>query len=158
VRLAQHNFDSLMLATPSTPRRVLFLCSHNSARSQLAAALWKSHTGVSATSAGTHPAARVHRGAISAAKRAGLDITKAAPKILGPIPRATQVITVCDRVHEELKPEDSWWHWSIADPVDEGTPAAFDAVVAELGKRIAAITLPTLHQELKANRHEKGNP
>lgn len=140
VRLAQHNFDSLMIATPTTPRRVLFVCSHNSARSQLAAALWTRHTGTPATSAGTHPASRVHRGAVSAAKRAGLDLTTASPKPLGAIPTATQVITVCDRVHEELEPHGSWWHWSIADPVDEATPAAFDAVVAELRARITAIT------------------
>ena len=162
VRLTQHNFDSLMLTVPSTPRRVLFLCSHNSARSQLAAALWKSHTGASAASAGTHPAPRVHRGAVSAAKRAGLDITKAIPKMLGAIPHATQVITVCDRAHEELEPEDSWWHWSIADPVDEATPAAFDAVVVELEKRIAAITSTTVIQKptvmkKPTTRQEKGN-
>ena len=52
--------------------KLLFLCSHNSARSQLAAALWTARTGQPAESAGTHPAARVHRGAVAAARRPAL--------------------------------------------------------------------------------------
>jgi len=116
--------------------RVLFLCSQNSARSQLAAALWTARSGQPAESAGTHPAARVHRGAVAAARRAGLDLIAAVPRLVGTIDAGTQVITVCDRAHEELHPSGSWWHWSIPDPVEAGTAAAFDAAVAELDARI----------------------
>ena len=45
------------------------------------------------------------------------------------------IITVCDRAHEELD-EPSWLHWSIPDPVPVGTPAAFDASVIELRRRM----------------------
>ena len=124
-----------------TPAKVLFLCSHNSARSQLAAAIWRARTGRSATSAGTHPAAAVHRDAVAAARRSGLDLAGATPRLVGSIPRTAQVITVCDRVHEELEPGDDWWHWSIPDPVDEG-PAAFDRVIKTLDRRISCFVNP----------------
>jgi protein-tyrosine-phosphatase/DNA-binding transcriptional ArsR family regulator len=118
---------------------VLFLCSHNSARSQLAAALWTARTGQPADSAGTHPAARVHRGAVAAARRAGLDLSSAVPRHVDEIGPNAQVVTVCDRAHEELEPNPTWWHWSIPDPVEAGTAAAFDAVVADLDARIRTI-------------------
>jgi protein-tyrosine-phosphatase len=50
------------------------------------------------------------------------------------------VVTVCDRAHEELDPGPSWWHWSIPDPAETATEAAFDAVVAELDARIATLS------------------
>ena len=111
VRLLTQPFGALRVvgAAPSGP--VLFLCSHNSARSQLAAALWTARTGEPATSAGTHPAPRVHRGAVAAARRAGLRLQDAVPRLLGDIPAGTQVVTVCDRAHEELRPTGDWWHW-----------------------------------------------
>ena len=51
--------------------RVLFVCTGNSARSQLAAALWNLTSEVPAESAGTHPAPEVHPGAIRAGRKAG---------------------------------------------------------------------------------------
>lgn len=120
-------------------RRVLFLCTHNSARSQLAAALWVARVGGDAESAGTHPASQVHRGAVAAARRVGLDLAAAQPKVVGRITGTTQVITVCDRAHEELAPAPGWWHWSIPDPVEIGTPAAFDAALADLDTRISSL-------------------
>ncbi|MBU3700922.1 MAG: helix-turn-helix domain-containing protein, partial [Acidimicrobiia bacterium] len=54
------------------PAAALFVCTANSARSQLAAAIWRVMTGRSARSAGTHPAAAVAPGAVAAARRAGL--------------------------------------------------------------------------------------
>ena len=102
------------------PSDVLFLCTQNSARSQLAAALWTARTGCRASSAGTAPAARVHRGAAAAARRAGLSLADAVPRQLESLPDGVQVVTVCDRVHEELAARPDWWHWSIPDPVDGG--------------------------------------
>ena len=119
---------------------VLFVCTANSARSQLAAGLWTATTGAPASSAGTHPADRVHPGAIAAAKRAGWDHNAATPKSLGDLAlRPSLTITVCDRAHEELDPEPGWLHWSVPDPVEAGTAKAFDATVAELRRRIATV-------------------
>lgn len=143
VRLAHPALDVLDATgaetgpTPDQP--MLFLCSQNSARSQLAAALWTERTGSAASSAGTHPAERVHRGAIAAARRAGLDLSTAEPRLIDRIDPEAQVVTVCDRAHEELEPTDDWWHWSVPDPVEIGTSAAFDAAVHALDERIAAV-------------------
>jgi protein-tyrosine-phosphatase len=120
-------------------REVLFVCSQNSARSQLAAALWRDLAGADATSAGTHPAARVHPGAVAAARRAGLDLGEARPRSLDEVDMPDAVVTVCDRAHEELAPTDGWLHWSIADPVPDGRRAAFDRVVDDLRQRIASV-------------------
>lgn len=118
----------------------MFVCSANSARSQLAAALWEQATGAPAVSAGTHPAARVHPGAVAAADRAGLDLRAAVPRRLAEIDAPPGlVVTVCDRAHEELDAGASWLHWSIPDPVPAGTAAAFDATVVELRTRIGAV-------------------
>lgn len=121
------------------PGEVLFLCTHNSARSQLAAALWRQRTGCRASSAGTRPAASVHRGAVAAARRAGLSLEGVSPVLLRSVPSHVQVVTVCDLVHEELGGSSDWWHWSIADPVEVGSARAFDAVVGELETRIAPL-------------------
>jgi protein-tyrosine-phosphatase len=133
--------QSLVPVRPSepVPATVLFLCSHNSARSQLAAALWNARTGRSALSAGTHPSPKVHRGAVAAARRVGLDLRDAVPRLVDHIPDDARVITVCDRVHEELVATDQWWHWSVPDPVELGTAEAFDAVVDDLDIRIRTI-------------------
>jgi protein-tyrosine-phosphatase/DNA-binding transcriptional ArsR family regulator len=131
---------SLVGLTPGrrvSPGRALFVCTRNSARSQLAAALWRSIAGFPAESAGTDPADRVHPGAIAAAARAGLDLTEATPRRLdrvGRLPRL--VVTVCDQAHEEIAPDDTWLHWSIPDPVATGTRRAFDSALAELAERI----------------------
>ncbi len=139
VRLVREPLVRLEVRGTFPPGSVLFLCSHNSARSQLAAALWTARTHLPAGSAGTHPAPRVHRGAVAAARRAGLSLGDAVPRLVGEIPDGTQVVTVCDRAHEELDPDPSWWHWSIPDPVEAGTSAAFDNVVADLDIRIASL-------------------
>jgi protein-tyrosine-phosphatase len=111
------------------------------APSQVAAALWHQLTGAEATSAGTHPAERVHRGAVAAARRAGLDLRGATPRHLDEVDeRPGLVVTVCDRAHEEEGvAERGWVHWSVPDPVPVGTPAAFDATVVELRERISSL-------------------
>ncbi len=117
----------------------LFVCTLNSARSQLAAALWQHLTGADASSAGTHPAAAVHPGAVAAASRAGLDLGGAVPASLDDVDPPALVVTVCDRAHEELPGAADRLHWSVPDPVPAGTKRAFDATVAELAERITAV-------------------
>lgn len=120
--------------------RALFVCSANSARSQLAAALWCQATGGPAESAGTHPAGRVHPGAIAAATRAGLDLRSATPHDLAEIESfPSLVVTVCDQAHEELEADETWLHWSIPDPVPAGTKRAFDAALVELRDRVRTL-------------------
>lgn len=136
IQLRPDRLRTLVAPTVATPANVLFVCTRNSARSQLAASMWAARVGTSAQSAGTEPADVVHPRAITAARRIDLDISSATPRQIGRTPTDLQIITVCDRAHEELDPDDRWWHWSINDPADTDTDAAFDAVVAELDRRL----------------------
>jgi hypothetical protein len=52
---------------------------------------------------------------------------------------ADLMITVCDRAHEELDPDRARLHWSIADPVTDGSRRAFDRALAELRGRIVGL-------------------
>ncbi len=140
VHLRRDALDELIIAEVPLADSPLFICTANSARSQLAEALWRSITGGDCCSAGTHPAHAVDEGAIRAAERAGLDLTNAEPRLVTSIDTLPDlVITVCDRAHEELETKPSWLHWSIPDPIADGSNAAFDEVVAQLTDRIQTL-------------------
>lgn len=139
VRLVPASLHDLVSPSLPTPERVVFVCTHNSARSQLAAALWQQLVGPTASSAGTQPAERVHPDAVTAGRRHGLDLSGAVPHPLDDADRRAMIITVCDRAHEQLVPSLDNWHWSIPDPVDVGTDDAFDRTVAQLDYRIRTL-------------------
>jgi len=137
IRLIPSVLSSLVPAAPSRARDALFVCTHNSARSQLAAALWQQITRTRGDSAGTHPADAVHPGAVAAARRHHLTLLDQRPRSLSSVKRMPSiVITVCDQAHEELAPDAGWLHWSLPDPALDPRPAVFDATVAELRRRI----------------------
>jgi len=116
--------------------RVLFVCTANSARSHLAAALWRRASTVPAASAGTHPAARIDPGAIAAARRHRLPMRRLRPRHISDVRHdGDLVITVCDLAREELSRQAAV-HWSVPDPVPAGDPASFDAALAELSDRV----------------------
>jgi ArsR family transcriptional regulator, arsenate/arsenite/antimonite-responsive transcriptional repressor / arsenate reductase (thioredoxin) len=116
--------------------RVLFVCTANSARSHLAAALWRQASGVPAVSAGTRPAAAIDPGAIAAAGRHRLPLPRLRPRHISEVRHdGDLVITVCDLAHEELSGAAAV-HWSIPDPVPAGDPASFDAALAQLADRV----------------------
>jgi protein-tyrosine-phosphatase len=128
-----------------SPSRVVFVCTANTARSHLAAALWREASPISAVSAGTHPGERIHPGAVKAAARHALPLPEVAPQLLDRVQRGGDlVITVCDRAHEELGGL-GWAHWSVPDPVPDGTKTAFDAAYDDLASRVAALA-PRLAQ------------
>lgn len=135
VRLVRGALEGLPSGAATTASRVLFVCTANSARSQLAAALWRDHSPVPVASAGTHPADRIDRGAVAAARRHRLSFEAAAPRAIEAVTAPGDlVITVCDVAHEELAGQDL--HWSVPDPVRVGTAAAFDAALDDLAGRI----------------------
>lgn len=127
---------SSVLASPS---RVLFVCTANTARSHLAAALWRQASPIAAVSAGTQPGDRIHPGAVEAATRHALPLPRVVPQRLETVRRdGDLVVTVCDRAHEELAGA-GFAHWSVPDPVRGGTRAAFDAAYEDLEARVAAL-------------------
>ncbi|MEZ4502939.1 MAG: helix-turn-helix domain-containing protein [Dehalococcoidia bacterium] len=139
VTLRPRALEELRLpVAPFRPSLVLFVCSANSARSPIAAALWR-RSGREAVSAGTHPAARIHPLAVAAAARHGLDIANEKPRALETLEvEPDLVVTVCDEANEELGTLESTprLHWSVPDPVAGGTRAAFEAAVGLLTERV----------------------
>jgi len=136
LHLRPNALDGLVPGATATARRVVFVCSANSARSQLAAALWRLASDIPTESAGTHPAARVAPGALAAAERHGIPMLSATPRSLEEVlADGDFVITVCDNAHEELAARPAL-HWSIPDPMRTGTDAAFETAVADLTRRV----------------------
>lgn len=118
------------------PFRVLVLCTGNSARSQMAEALFN-HLGrgrIHAESAGTLPAPRVHPLALDVLKEHGIAWAGHQPRALDGLERQPWdfVITVCDRAKEAcpvFPGQPVLAHWGMADPA---------AVVGEEAVRRAA--------------------
>lgn len=147
LRLEPQALASLTPPAFDGAKRVVFVCTHNSARSQLAAALWRDRIGGPVASAGTSPAARVHPRAIKVAHRHGLDLDPAATAHVTDVVRGSDlVIAVCDNAHEDLssraRPQ---LHWSVPDPIRTDTDAAFEAAYTDLAGRIDRIA-PAVHR------------
>jgi protein-tyrosine-phosphatase/DNA-binding transcriptional ArsR family regulator len=131
--------DHLISSPTLGVRRVVFVCTGNSARSQLAAALWHHTSTVPVASAGTHPTHAIEPGAIAAADRHGLTLLALAPQSLDEMLDVDDfVITVCDAAHEELGSVGRV-HWSVPDPVRDGSDAAFDAAFENIAARIHTV-------------------
>jgi protein-tyrosine-phosphatase/DNA-binding transcriptional ArsR family regulator len=127
--------------------RVLFLCTGNSARSQMAEALAEqlSAGAVRALSAGSHPKP-LHPNAVRVMRERGIDLAGRRSKHLSEFTgrRFDYVISLCDRVREvcpEFPGTPQAIHWSVRDPArepgtDDETLPAFERTAAELEKRI----------------------
>jgi arsenate reductase len=130
-------------------QRVLFLCTHNSARSQMAEGLLRAAAGdrYEALSAGTE-ATGVRPEAIRAMAELGIDISAQRSKTLEPFlgQQIDWLVTVCDQAREAcptLPGVARQLHWSIEDPAavtgtDEDRLAAFRAARDDLSGRINA--------------------
>jgi ArsR family transcriptional regulator, arsenate/arsenite/antimonite-responsive transcriptional repressor / arsenate reductase (thioredoxin) len=129
---------------PLAVDRVLFVCTHNAARSQLAAALWHKRTSRSAVSAGTQPAERVHPHAVAVAAAHGLDLSGAHPRHIADIDVMPDLmVTVCDRANETGLPLDvPHRHWSIPDPLGEDRQA-FHRVYQAIAQRVERLAVET---------------
>ncbi|MCC4247566.1 MULTISPECIES: arsenate reductase/protein-tyrosine-phosphatase family protein [Microbacterium] len=139
VRLTEAALTGLTPGRTERARRVVFVCTANSARSQLAAALWATHSSIPAASGGTHPADRIAPGAVATAERHALTLPAGAPQRLDAVLTGSDfVITVCDTAHEEIGVTGDL-HWSIPDPVRAGTDDAFDSAYIELERRISEL-------------------
>ncbi len=131
--------------------RVLFLCTHNSARSQMAEGLLRSMSKgrVDVVSAGSQPTV-VHSDAIATLAALQIDISQQRSKSLDELAdqQFDYIITVCDQVREicPVSPNDpEQVHWGFADPaaIDDPTErrAAFVRTARELSTRISHLLL-----------------
>lgn len=139
LRLVPDGLDGLGEGPRRAARRVLFVCTANSARSHLAAALWRRASDVPVASGGTHPADGIDPGALAGAQRHRLPMRRLRPRRLDEVQaEGDLIITVCDRAHEELG-DLAQLHWSVPDPVRIGSPGAFDRAIDELGRRVGEL-------------------
>jgi arsenate reductase (thioredoxin) len=133
--------------------RLLFVCTGNSARSQMAEAILnaKGKGRIEARSAGSQPAAQVHPSAIATLREFQIPWSGHAPRSVEGLEREHWdfVITVCDRAKEScpiFPGHPTLAHWSIPDPADVG--GDFRAAFLDLSRRIdLLLALPALAPE-----------
>jgi len=148
-------------AGPAAGARVLFLCTGNSARSPMAAALTAARSGgaVAARSAGSHPKP-LHPAAVRVMAARGIDISghrsTHLDECLGR--RVTDVVTLCDRVREvcpELPGHPVTSHWSIPDPAaadETAGDAAFERAAEEIEERVLLLLATLRHRAGRVER------
>ncbi|MEM2138117.1 MAG: arsenate reductase ArsC [Candidatus Anstonellaceae archaeon] len=100
---------------------ILFVCTENSARSQMAEALFNFHNKnleYAGISAGTDPAKDIKQGAVEAMKERGIDISKLHPKLL-----SLEMVKKADRIYTmgcsdgcPVTPSDKTEDWDLEDP------------------------------------------
>jgi len=139
------------------PLRVLFVCTHNSARSQMAEGLLRHRTNgqIEVYSAGSHPTT-LHPDAVQTMDALGIDIRDQHAKPLSDVEGQAfdDVITVCDRAREvcpTFPGGGRYLHWGFADPVtiaDETERRhAFAQIADSLASRIDYFLLDIARQK-----------
>ena len=141
--------------------RVLFLCTHNSARSQMAEGIVRHLSGgrVASFSAGSQPA-EVHPDAVRAMAAIGIDISQQQSKHLDTFADQSFdfIITVCDRVREAcpIFPDDpEQIHWSFADPAVVEDASARERAFQQTAQQLVT---RTRHLLTLIERQPRGNP
>jgi protein-tyrosine-phosphatase len=146
-----------------SPVRVLFLCTGNSARSQMAEAILGRLGGsrIEAASAGSHPK-DLHPNAVRLMRERGIDINGARAKHLGEFveQRFDYVISLCDRVREvcpDFPGPPAMVHWSIPDPAAEAAAnqdsyPAFVRTADELNTRIQFLLYAIEYSQTSSER------
>lgn len=162
-----------MHLTPSSkePLRVLFVCTENAGRSQIAEALLQ-HKGGDAfhvASAGSHPARRVHALAVDVLREQGIDWSRHAPKGFDVVVDKTWdlIITLCDRAREQCPAfpgQPVYAHWGMPDPAaiggdDAAQRQAFHDALMHLRQRIDYLMLfPPERLRYAAQERTKATP
>ena len=150
---------------PGRPR-LLFLCTGNSARSQIAEALavLRSHGQVDAASAGSHPK-ELHPNAVRVLADRGIDISDRSRRSLTKFTgrRFDRVVTMCDKVREvcpKFPGATHYTHWSIPDPASTGTGDAdtyptFVQVADDIESRVAMLLAELASSHAKGPAHAR---
>jgi len=150
------------MTTRSTPLRLLFVCTHNSARSILAEGL-ANRLGAGrlrAFSAGSHPSGRVHPLALKVLRERGCDTMTCQSKSWDEFAASEAepmdaMVTVCDNAAGEACP---FWpgapvrvHWGLPDPAhadgsDAERLAAFRRTAERFERRLRALLVLPLER------------
>jgi protein-tyrosine-phosphatase/DNA-binding HxlR family transcriptional regulator len=155
--------------------RVVFVCTHNSARSQLAAQAWAVVSDIPAACAGTHPAATVHPHAVEVGRRHGLRLDRSRThRLADTLEEGDLIVAVCDNAHEALASSSprpaatgsgtasarrrGWLHWSVPDPVRAGTDEAFETAYTDLTHRIHRLAAALTPAARSARPHPVSRP
>lgn len=137
VRLVPGVLAHIEPSGPPRPERVVFVCTANSARSQLANRLWHAASDIPSVSAGTDPADAIHPGAVAVAQRHKSALPQIQPRHIDEVLTDGDLeVTVCDRAHES---HGGAIHWSVPDPVAAGTTSAFERAWVDLSDRVSRL-------------------
>jgi protein-tyrosine-phosphatase len=138
VSLHHRLLSGLVPGTWLQAQSVLFVCTHNSARSQFAEAALRDRLDVDAQSAGTLPSAAVHPKAVAAASQMGFELATSRPKGYDEVRGSPDlVISVCDRAREAPLPfQGRHLHWSVPDPVETNRIEDFRTAFALINDRV----------------------
>jgi arsenate reductase len=147
------------------PIRVLFVCTHNSARSQIAEALLRDYGGVDfdVASAGTE-VTLVNPFAVRVLADAGIDWSRARSKPITEFldQRFDYVITVCDRARETcpvFPGSENTMHWGLDDPSEvEGTDADRLAAFRRTQLEVSTRLRPFVEVALRAAGRRRTSP
>lgn len=168
-----HPGVALRIASAETPRyrpdrvRVLFACTGNGARSQIAEALLQRLAGdrIEVVSGGSHPKP-IHPNAIKVLAERGIDISNHQSKPVTQFEgeHFDYIVTLCDKVREacpEFSTRAQAIHWSIEDPSrapggNRATYPVFRALAAELESRIGyLLAVINAQQPEEATNHAR---
>jgi protein-tyrosine-phosphatase/DNA-binding transcriptional ArsR family regulator len=151
------------VAAPIPRVAVLFVCTGNSARSPIAEALLRRHTGDAATviSAGSRPRPDLHPHTVEVLREEfGIDVSGRRPRHLDAVTGMTfdRVITLCDKAREvcpDFGHRTRRAHWSIPEPADR---AAFGRTAAEIDTRVRHLLPVLAATERAATDREETQP
>lgn len=147
LHMPQRELQELEILLPRKHLRVLFLCTHNSARSQMAEGILRhlSKGNIDVFSAGSIPTS-THPQAVQVLAATGIDISQQRAKHIDEFKGQSfdYIVTVCDRIHESCPtfpgdPEQI--HWSFPDPAavegsEQERSRAFEQVALQLTTRM----------------------
>ena len=125
-------------------RRVLFVCTRNSARSQLAVALWNQVSEIPSTSAGTHPADRIASGAIDVARRHGVALADLPPRRLDEVADDEDFIVTVAITPTRKSPTSAGSTGPSRIRSGPNTEDAFESAFNDIARRISDLA-PRLH-------------
>jgi len=150
------------MSARTRPIRVLIVCTHNAARSQMAEALlrWMAGDGVEVHSAGTEPT-QVHPLTVRVLEEMGINASGLRAKSVEEFRGQAfdYVITVCDQARERCPyfPGGEHIHWSFPDPSavegsEEERLEAFRQVRDAIAQRLRLWLSVTLRDPERASR------